>query len=345
MTPTARSEKNDSLRNASRANTLERCTSMNGMATAASASRKATLVWVNAAGLMTMNCVPSVRACCTRSTSAASALLWKQSRFAPFLPANIIKRSLISSNVIRPYTSGSRLPSRFRLGPCNTRILFMRTVCRKLVQFVYLFCKDRLRTSKPGILQGFQELHRILIADHAEIAHFIPLRIEKQDAGRAIQAEAFEQSLVGLAVGGHVRLQQQHRFELGLHGGVGEGKALHFLAGDAPVGVKIQHHRLPARLSDAAIEIRDVHDTGELHGLRRYLHIGAADVAERAQQVARAGQRADQVSHAEQQGEKTDALEQPVPAAGVMRQRIQRAQVDSREDQQRRPHHHFYIYG
>src|SRR3989338_724330 len=344
MTPTARSEKNDSLRNASRANTLERCTSMNGMATAASASRKATLVWVNAAGLMTMNCVPSVRACCTRSTSAASALLWKQSRFAPFLPANIIKRSLISSNVTCPYTSGSRLPSRFRLGPCNTRILFMHTVCRKLVQFVYLFCKDRLRTSKPGILQRFQELHRILIADHAEITHFIALRIEKQNAGRAVQAEAFEQCLVGLAVGGHVRLQQQHRLELGLHGRIGEKGTLHFLAGDAPVGVKIQHHRLPARLSDAPVEICGIQDAGELHGLRCW-RFGAADVAERAQQVVRAGQRADQVSYAEQQGDHAAALEQSVPAAGVVRQSIQRAQVNPRKNQQRRPQQHLHADG
>src|SRR3989338_426288 len=307
MTPTARSEKNDSLRNASRANTLERCTSMNGMATAASASRKATLVWVNAAGLMTMNCVPSARACCTRSTSAASELLWKQNRFAPFAPANAVKHALISSNVTRPYISGSRLPSRFRLGPCSTRMLFMCAVCRKLVQFVHLFCKDRLKILKPGVLQCFQELHRILIADHAGIAQFLALCIEKQDAGRAVQAKALEQGLVGFAVGGHIRLQQQHRFEFGLHVGVGESEAFHLLAGDAPVGVKIQHDRLPARLSDAPVEIRDIRDAGELHGLR-CLRFGAADIAERAQQVARAGQCADQVSHAEQQRDQADAL-------------------------------------
>jgi len=34
--------------------------------------------------------------------------------------------ALISSNVTRPYTSGSRLPSRLRLGPCRTRTFFMR---------------------------------------------------------------------------------------------------------------------------------------------------------------------------------------------------------------------------
>ena len=34
--------------------TLDKCTSMNGILTAASASRSATLVWVNAAGLMMM---------------------------------------------------------------------------------------------------------------------------------------------------------------------------------------------------------------------------------------------------------------------------------------------------
>ena len=53
-TPIARSDRYECWRNSSRACTLLRCTSTNGIATALNASRKAMLVWVNAPGLMMM---------------------------------------------------------------------------------------------------------------------------------------------------------------------------------------------------------------------------------------------------------------------------------------------------
>ena len=55
MVPTAMSEKYEVCRKASRLCTLEMCTSMNGMSAARMASRRATLVWVKAAGLKMMN--------------------------------------------------------------------------------------------------------------------------------------------------------------------------------------------------------------------------------------------------------------------------------------------------
>ena len=68
--------------------TFDRCTSMNGMPTAASASRSATLVCVNAAGLMMMYAVSSLFAAWIRSMSGASALLWKVVTSSPaFRPA------------------------------------------------------------------------------------------------------------------------------------------------------------------------------------------------------------------------------------------------------------------
>ncbi len=48
------------------------CTSQNGTAIAANASRMATDVCVNAPGLMRMNRVPSARAACSRSMIAPS---------------------------------------------------------------------------------------------------------------------------------------------------------------------------------------------------------------------------------------------------------------------------------
>ena len=52
---------------------------MNGIRTDASASLRATLVWVNAAGLMTMKSTPEWRDFCIRSMSSDSELLWKLS--------------------------------------------------------------------------------------------------------------------------------------------------------------------------------------------------------------------------------------------------------------------------
>ena len=136
------------------------------MATAASASRKATLVCVKAAGLMTIKSVPSWRAKCTRSTKADSELLWKCNKFSPCICTKCCNLLLIWSKVIWPYTLGSRLPSRFRLGPCRTRMVFMNAVCRKLGQVVYLLdeierssyarrssCK-RLRNSSTVRMEG-----------------------------------------------------------------------------------------------------------------------------------------------------------------------------------------------
>ena len=62
---------------------FERWTSMNGSAVARNASRIATLVWVNAPGLMMAQSTPSLEAWWIRSTRPCSALLWKQSRRCP----------------------------------------------------------------------------------------------------------------------------------------------------------------------------------------------------------------------------------------------------------------------
>ena len=58
-------------------------TSMKGIATAASASRIATEVWVKAAGLIRMKAVPSPLAAWMRSTRASSALDWKAVSASP----------------------------------------------------------------------------------------------------------------------------------------------------------------------------------------------------------------------------------------------------------------------
>src|SRR3546814_840705 len=98
---------------------------MKGMATAASASRRETEVWVRPAGLIRMKSVPSSRAAWTRSTRACSALDWKLDSSWPFSSARAVRSASISSRVVRPYTSGSRVPTRLRLGPCRPRSVAM----------------------------------------------------------------------------------------------------------------------------------------------------------------------------------------------------------------------------
>ena len=50
-------------------------------------------------------------------------------------------------------------------------------------------------------------------------------------------------------------LQQQHAIHARPHLRVGKRKALHFLAGHAPVGVEIEHHRPAARLRELLLEL------------------------------------------------------------------------------------------
>src|SRR5450759_2133021 len=80
------------------------------------------LVCVNAPGLIRMNAVPSSAAAWTRSISACSAFDWNEASLWPAACAPRASSVSISASVVRPYTSGSRLPSRFRFGPCRTRI-------------------------------------------------------------------------------------------------------------------------------------------------------------------------------------------------------------------------------
>src|SRR5262245_30267230 len=52
------------------------------------------------------------------------------------------------------------------------------------------------------------EIIRLDVADQPEGAAFAPLRAEECRGRRAVDAEAMEQGLVGLAVGGDIGLQQ-----------------------------------------------------------------------------------------------------------------------------------------
>ena len=57
-----------------------------------------------------------------------------------------------------------------------------------------------------------------------------PAVFQNISPGRAEQAEAFQQRLVGLAVGGDVGLQQHHVRQARLHPGSLKVKRFHFLA-------------------------------------------------------------------------------------------------------------------
>jgi hypothetical protein len=75
---------------------------MNGIATAASASRRATLVWVKAAGFSRISAVPSSRARCTRSISTCSALDCRHSSAWPAACARAARRASMLASVARP---------------------------------------------------------------------------------------------------------------------------------------------------------------------------------------------------------------------------------------------------
>ena len=81
--------------------------------------------------------------------------------------------------------------------------------------------------------------------------------MDNEDAGRAGQAVFLQQrALLGRVVG-----EVDFKYALGRHGGLhfgaAEGFVFHLLAAGAPVGIKIQHHRLAAgqSLLHGAVEL------------------------------------------------------------------------------------------
>ena len=99
-------------------------------------------------------------------------------------------------------------------------------------------------------IEYFEKTFCILIPNESHALNFTALPIEEQDARGAEDFEALEQCRIIGRSGGNINLQQYHVSQPGLHLRIGECEALHFLAGNAPVGVKIHHHVFVPRLED-----------------------------------------------------------------------------------------------
>src|SRR6476469_1296034 len=150
--PAATGEMNEWWRNSSRLWTFEMWHSTTGRLAPSMASCNATEVWVNAPGLKT---APTHRPALTsapnswiQSMSAPSWLDCRNSTSNPSLPPSSRHIASTSASVVRPYTSGLRVPSRLRLGPLSTRTEVMRASSRssdaRRAQAVVLFARDRL---------------------------------------------------------------------------------------------------------------------------------------------------------------------------------------------------------
>ena len=101
-----------------------------------------------------------------------------------------------------------------------------------------------------------EKTFRVLIPNEPHALNFTTLAIEEQDARGAKQFEALEQRRIIGRSGGNINLQQYHVFQPGLHLRIGKCETLHFLAGNAPVGVKVHHHVFVPRLEDMLFEFR-----------------------------------------------------------------------------------------
>jgi hypothetical protein len=105
----------------------------------------------------------------------------------------------------------------------------------------------------------------VLKADHAHAFDLLAGAVEKDDSRRAVELETLQQRLVGVRVGSDVGLQQCPAGQFRLHARIGEGETLHFLARDAPVGIKSSITGCPAaaiRLSSSASERTRVNGSG-----------------------------------------------------------------------------------
>ncbi len=118
--PLHTAEISEVCRNSSRASTFERCTSTTGMSIATMASRKATEVCVYPPGVQDDALRPCP--CLVQGIDQRPLVVGLRTAHLDIeIPGRAsTSRSLISSNVRFPYISGSRFPSKFKLGPCKT---------------------------------------------------------------------------------------------------------------------------------------------------------------------------------------------------------------------------------
>src|SRR5690242_2043125 len=159
--PAATGEMNEWWRNSSRLCTFEMWHSTTGRLAPSMASCNATEVWVNAPGLKT---APTHRPALTsapnswiQSMSAPSWLDCRNSTSNPSSPPSFRHIASTSARVMCPYTSGLRVPRRFRLGPLSTRTEVMDASCppsdaRRAQAFV-LLARDGLGVLLPEVVQ------------------------------------------------------------------------------------------------------------------------------------------------------------------------------------------------
>src|SRR5258708_34046626 len=88
----------------------------------------------------------------------------------------------------------------------------------------------------------------------------------KEDRGWGPEeAEPPEQRLVLSVVRRHVGSQQLHAGQLVGDARIAEGKAIHLLAGHAPVGIEVEQYRLALRIRERRIELIDALDAAPGH--------------------------------------------------------------------------------
>ena len=110
------------------------------------------------------------------------------------------------------------------------------------------------------------EVLRLHISDHFITISLQPVFAEEDDRWRPEDTESFQECLVFLIVGSDIRLQQYRAGQCCLHPCVGECVMLHLQAGNAPVGIEIEHGCLPLTgcLRERLIKVVDGLDSAKL---------------------------------------------------------------------------------
>lgn len=86
------------------------------------------------------------------------------------------------------------------------------------------------------------------------------LPVKEQNGRQAEHLQVFQQSHILGAVLRHVYLQQNGLFQGLLYFGRAKGVFFELFAGDAPVGVQVEHNRFTLCLRQRLVELRDVTD-------------------------------------------------------------------------------------
>src|ERR1700722_7627244 len=116
---------------------------------------------------------------------------------------------------------------------------------------------SRAGAAEERLMRHAAELRGLHVAHDSKIAPLRAVACEEGNRRWPNDAEVLKEGLIGSVILRHIGSQQDDARERRLYRRIRKGVTLHFLAGDAPVRVEIEQHRMACRFCgcDFALQI------------------------------------------------------------------------------------------